>query len=166
MGELVDEGDEVVEGGEVPVLLDGFEEVSGNVAGWRLVGVGVEGVEGEADAVLADPVAGAFVADGGSPATGVAGLAGGGAGDDVGAGAGDGEDAGAAVEGGVEGDLVVAGEDEAARGDEVGEGVGGPLADDGDGDAGEADAGAGNLSERDLGEGADLGEEVTEAGGG
>lgn len=33
MGELVDEGDEVVEGGEAPVTLDGFEEGRGGVAG-------------------------------------------------------------------------------------------------------------------------------------
>ncbi len=166
VGELVDEGDEVVEGSKIPVSLNGFEERRGGIAGGWLAGVRVEGVKGEADGVLADPVAGALVADGRTPTAGVAGLAGECAGDNIGSGAGDGEDAGAAVEGGVEGDLVVAGEDEGAGWEEVGEGAGGPLADDGDGDAGEADAGGANIGEGDTGEGGSFGEEVPEAGGG
>lgn len=140
------------------MLLDGVEDGGGVLA--------VERMEGVADGVDADPVAGALVADSRSEAAGVGRLARGGASEDIGAGAGDGEDAGAAVKGGVEGDLVVSGEDQGAGGQKRGKGAGGPLADERDGDAGQTDAGGVNVGEGDAGEGGDVGEEIVEAAGG
>jgi hypothetical protein len=125
----------------------------------------IMGAEGGAEGFEADPVAGAFVAEDGAPAAGVVEGAVRGAADNVGAGAGDDEDAGAGVEGGVEGDFIVAEEEERA-GDAGGDGLRGPVADGGNGEAGEADAGAGDLGERDAGGGGDFGEHGVEAGGG
>lgn len=130
---LIDERNEVVKRGKGPVLLNGFEQAGGLFA--------VERVEGEADGVDADPVAGALVSNGRTVAAGVGGAAGVVARDNVGPGPCDGKDAGAAAKGGVKGDLVVSGEDESALGDEVSQRPGGPLADDGDGNACKADAG-------------------------
>ena len=156
-GLAVAEGDEIAEGVEFPELLDVVEEGRHPSS--------VAGVEGDADGVAAEPVAGALVAEYGSPAAGTVEGAGGGAGDDVGAGAGDDQDAGAAGEGAVEGDLLVAAEQEVA-GDGRGHGALGPVADGGDGEAGEADAGAGDLAERDGGGGGGIDEQVLQALGG
>jgi hypothetical protein len=70
--------------------------------------------------------------------------------EDIGASAGDDEDAGAATEGAVEGDLVVACEQEFAA-DDAGDLSLGPVADGIDGAAGEADAGAGDFAQIDAG---------------
>ena len=107
-------------------------------------------MEGAAQAVDADPVAGAFVAEARAPATGAFAAAVGGAANGVGAGSGDLEDSGTALKGCVEGDDLVADNLRALRAKVV-EDRGDPFGDAGHGHAGHAAGGGADTGDTGLG---------------